>query len=114
MKRSLAAASILCICVVLFSPLPAAAQKAKNRSPLDSVVHALFSVHQFGEVAISPDGQRLAWVESLTGKNGAPSPNSAIYVAELKNPAAPRRITAGNGTTSSFTSPISPAAQRAN
>jgi dipeptidyl aminopeptidase/acylaminoacyl peptidase len=98
MKRSLAAASVLCICVLLFSALPAAAQKAKNRSPLDSVVHALFSVHQFGEVTISPDGKRLAWVESLTGKDGAPSPNSAIYVAALKNPSGPRRITAGDGT----------------
>jgi Tol biopolymer transport system component len=78
--------------------MPVAAQKAKNSSPLDSVVHALFSVHQFGEVAISPDGERLAWVESLTGKDGAPSPNSAIYVAALKNLSAPRRITAGDGT----------------
>ena len=55
----------------------------------------MFAVHRFEQVEISPDGKQVAWVESLNEANGAPSPNSAIYLAEVKNPAAPRRITAG-------------------
>ncbi|HYY43282.1 MAG TPA: hypothetical protein VE775_11165, partial [Pyrinomonadaceae bacterium] len=39
----------------------------------------------------------MAWVESLPGKDGAPSPYTAIYVKELQSAAMPRRITAGNG-----------------
>jgi len=59
---------------------------------------SLFAVRQFKQVSISPDGAHVAWVQELTDKNGAPSPNSAIYVADLKKTAAPpRRVTAGDG-----------------
>ena len=49
-------------------------------------------------MAISPDGHRVAWVESLHGPNGASSTKSAIYMAGLTSPtASPHRITAGDG-----------------
>ena len=64
-------------------------------TPEAKAVEAMFAVHEFNQVQISPDGKSVAWVESLNEANGAPSPNSAIYVADLKNPAAARRITAG-------------------
>jgi dipeptidyl aminopeptidase/acylaminoacyl peptidase len=75
-------------------------QKPKAKWPLDDAVHAMFDVHTFAQAEISPDGKRVAWVESLTGPGGAPSANSAIYVAELAAPAAARRITAGEGKAS--------------
>lgn len=39
----------------------------------------------FREVTISPDGKRVAWVEALREKGGAPSTHSAIFVANLSD-----------------------------
>ncbi len=64
-------------------------------TPEARAVEAMFAVHTFQQVEISPDGKQVAWVENLTEANGAPSSNSAIYVADVLNPAAVRRITAG-------------------
>jgi dipeptidyl aminopeptidase/acylaminoacyl peptidase len=75
------------------SPKP----KANANSPLDDAIHAMFDVHMFGQAEISPDGKRVAWVELLAEPGGAPSANSAIYVAELDAPANAKRISAGDG-----------------
>ncbi len=98
MRKKFFSVVLLLVCGI--SLRPAAAQTgAGNKNPLDPLMDSLFAVRQFKQVAISPDGAHVAWVEELKAKNGAPSPNSAIYVAALKKPAAPpRRITAGNGT----------------
>lgn len=69
------------------------AQKPEN-AKLDAAVHAMFGVRAFGQAEISPNGKSVAWVESITGPGGAPSPNSAIYVAELNAQENARRITA--------------------
>ncbi len=76
---------------------PTAEPLPKVNSPLEDAIRAMFGVHEFQGAEISPDGKRVAWVETLTGKDGAPSPNSAIYLAELKAPTAARRISAGAG-----------------
>ena len=68
----------------------------KPSPAVEEAMHSMFAVHEISEAVISPDGQRVAWVESLTGKDGAPSPNSAIYVADRKAVAAPQRITAAS------------------
>jgi dipeptidyl aminopeptidase/acylaminoacyl peptidase len=92
------------VCVVvagfLLASLGVAAQsspKPKAKSPLDDAISAMFGVHAFGQAEISPDGKQVAWVESLAGPGGAPSSDSAIYVAELSAPAGAKRITAGDG-----------------
>jgi dipeptidyl aminopeptidase/acylaminoacyl peptidase len=59
-------------------------------------LRAMFDVRTFREVSISPDGKRIAWVEELPAPDGGPSPNSAIYIAELNAPAAVLQITASN------------------
>jgi dipeptidyl aminopeptidase/acylaminoacyl peptidase len=74
------------------------APKVAKASPLDDAMRAMFSLHQFQQAEISPDGTQVAWVESLFGPGGAPSANSAIYVAKLSAPDSPRRISAGDGT----------------
>jgi dipeptidyl aminopeptidase/acylaminoacyl peptidase len=71
-----------------------ATQKPKASSPLDSVIDTLFAAHRFEQAAISPDGQKIAWVETLVGKDGAPDGNTAIYVTEREASSAPKRITA--------------------
>ena len=80
---------------------PAAPEKklplATPNSPIQAAIRSMFDVHEFQQAEISPDGKKVAWVESLTEKSGAPSPNSAIYVAEIDKPADARRITARPG-----------------
>ncbi len=70
------------------------AAKPKPSSPLDSVIDALYAAHTFEQAAISPDGKKLAWVETLIGKDGAPAGNTAIYVVDRDSSAAPKRVTA--------------------
>src|SRR5208337_2343075 len=61
-------------------------------SSLDAMLDSLAGAHGTRQVAISPDGQRVAWVET----NGA-SPHG-IFVCSLVSPASSRRrITAGSG-----------------
>src|SRR4029079_3956774 len=51
----------------------------------------------FRAVALSPDGARVAWVESIRDKDGRPTQRGAVFAAELA-PAcwsAPRPVTAG-------------------
>jgi dipeptidyl aminopeptidase/acylaminoacyl peptidase len=76
---------------------PKEAAKPKASSPLDTVIDALFAAHAFEQTAISPDGKKLAWVETLTGKDGAPDGNTAIYLADREAKASPKRITAASG-----------------
>jgi len=79
----------------------AAAQKSpgkKANSPNDAAIHALFDAKDFQQAEISPDGKRVAWVESLPGLGGAPSYDSAIYIADVSAPAKARRLSAGDGT----------------
>ncbi len=50
---------------------------------------------RFEQVAISPDGSRVAWVEQSLDLAGEPIGNDTIYVVRLNSPdAKPRRITA--------------------
>ena len=70
---------------------------ASSKKSLDDAMKAMFDVRTFQQAEISPDGSRVAWVESLPGPGGTPSANSAIYVAELAAPDATTRITAGDG-----------------
>src|SRR6266849_4519932 len=75
---------------------PSARQSAKQKiaSPLDGAVRALFAVHRFEQTAISPDGQNVAWVETLIGHDGSPDGKSAIYVAAVNGAGVPRHISA--------------------
>ena len=55
---------------------------------------ALYAARTFEQASISPDGKKIAWVETLVGKDGAPDGNTAIYLADRDASAAPKRITA--------------------
>jgi len=70
--------------------------KPKPSSPLDTVIDALYAAHTFEQVAISPDGKKLAWVETLLGKDGAPDGNTAIHLADRDAIVAPKRISAAS------------------
>src|SRR5208283_2531234 len=67
------------------------ARAGAQKSSLDALLDSLAGSHGIRQVAISPDGQRVAWVEA----NGAPE--HGIFVCTLAEPASTRhRITAGD------------------
>jgi len=76
-------------------PSTQASAKQKDTSPLDEAVHALFAVQRFEQTAISPDGTKVAWVETHIGKDGAPDGHSAIYIAAVTGVTVPRQMSAG-------------------
>jgi dipeptidyl aminopeptidase/acylaminoacyl peptidase len=101
--RGLCFPLILLLASAIFAAPMQGAQKvagsvpAPNAKGLDDAMKAMFGVRIFQQAEISPDGKLVAWVESLPGPGGAPSSDSAIYVAPLSAPDAAKRITAGDG-----------------
>ncbi len=77
--------------VVLLVCLGAAA--AQNRPGIEQTIDQLFAVRHFSQVAISPDGTRLAWVESTRSKEKTASRIASIYMKDLRNSSAPQRVT---------------------
>lgn len=80
------------------TPAPKAHSKpsaaAKSSSPLDAVINALYAAHTFQQTAISSDGKKIAWVETLVGRNDVPDGNTAIYLMGLQSTEGPARVTA--------------------
>ncbi len=74
-----------------------ARRNLKSNPALDDAMQGMFGVRAFAQAAISPDGKRVAWVESLSGPGNTPSSNSAIYIAATDSAAVAQRITAGDG-----------------
>lgn len=101
MNRLAKLASIFFVTALVTSAAFAAPALGPDTPPkpspaVEQAIRAMSGAHEISEAAISPDGRRVAWVESLTEKNGAPSSNSAIYVADRKSGAAPQRVTASS------------------
>lgn len=73
-------------------PSPARAPEA------EPALAAPARVRGFQETTVSADGERVAWVEAFTGRDGAASSQSAIFVAHLGHSGGePRRIATGEG-----------------
>ena len=72
------------------------AQRSQS-GPADEALRTLFRTHRFEQAAISPDGKKVAWVETVIAKTGAPTGDTTIFVAETAATAntAPKRIAAG-------------------
>src|SRR5579872_33572 len=53
----------------------------------------------FDQVAISPDGNRVAWVQEAVNESGEATGGTTIFVQELQSPSSkPKRISAGADT----------------
>jgi dipeptidyl aminopeptidase/acylaminoacyl peptidase len=64
----------------------------QHRTPVDLLLDPLENAQKFRQIAISPDGQRVAWVEEANASSGG------IFVCTLAAPETTRhRITAGDG-----------------
>ena len=98
MKRTLSCAAVALL--LLFSAVGAFAQAGlHSHSSFDYAMQQIAATHRFTEVAISPDGKRVAWVEDLQNPAKSVFPVSAIYVLELNSPSAgAKRVTGGEGT----------------
>jgi dipeptidyl aminopeptidase/acylaminoacyl peptidase len=71
----------------------APAHKQTSSSAQDPL-YSLFHTQHFGQVAISPDGKKVAWVEVQKDKDGAETGKHDIYMADLQS-GKPIRVTAG-------------------
>src|SRR5579864_3951036 len=82
---------ILSVILILFATVAL----AQPRAALEPLIHSLAGTQTYGEVEISPEGARVAWSQAVRDSSGVATGDSAIYVADIANPASPRRITAG-------------------
>ena len=71
------------------SAQPAASAKGPDRAHIEEILNGITHGHNVGQVAISPDGKRLAWIE------GARS-GGEIHVANLDDLKKSERITAAS------------------
>ena len=54
---------------------------SQRNTSLDAAMAPLFATENFKEAAISPDGQRVAWVRSLHEKDGTPTSRRVNHFA---------------------------------
>jgi len=86
------ARTVALVLPVIFTLLSGSA--GAQEPSLDAILDSVAGAHGIRQVAISPDGQRVAWVEA---EGTAASPHG-IFVCSLASPASSRRrITAGSG-----------------
>ncbi|CAM3135409.1 S9 family peptidase [Corallococcus sp. ZKHCc1 1396] len=82
-------------CLVWSAVASGAAPAVPARPEAGAVYDALQRMVRVQQVALSPDGARVAWVESVPPKPGAPSEATRLQVLERAHPErAPLRITA--------------------
>jgi dipeptidyl aminopeptidase/acylaminoacyl peptidase len=72
-------------------------QKAKTSLTVENALRALSAASHFGQVAVSPDGKQVAWVEKLRNKEGVEDGNSVIYTTSVGGKAPVRKISASPG-----------------
>jgi len=100
MRRWASNAHLLRFLLILTTDLVLCTANARAGWPdhrIDDYTKSVLGAHQFRQVEISPDGERVAWVEKLQDHDGAPTKNSAIWIADTSGSTPFRRITAAGG-----------------
>jgi dipeptidyl aminopeptidase/acylaminoacyl peptidase len=75
-----------------------AAAKPAAKPAATETKQSLFKAQHFDQVAISPDGKRVAWVEVRADDEGAPTGKQDIFVQDISAAGKPMRVTAGAPT----------------
>src|SRR5262245_14933651 len=84
--------------VLLLQSVALAAEPNRTAQTLDQRLDAIFGVQTFSEVALSPNGRWLAWVEAVSSGQAKTAPGSAIYLLDLQAAqGTPRRLTDRDG-----------------
>jgi len=73
-----------------------ASHGSSSSSPADDAMSTILRTRRFEQAAISPDGKRVVWVETVIAKSGAPTGETTIFVEALTGDAAPRRVSAAS------------------
>ena len=82
-----------CLVALLAAFLSGTGLRAED--PVDAFVDALSRVRKLSETAISPDGARVAWVQSVDDKQGFASRSTAVFVRPVRDARVePHRVTA--------------------
>ncbi len=84
----------------LWAPVAANGTAIATASPpVKTALRLLAAVHRFVGVAVSPDGQRVAWVEVIPAADPLRAGHSVLFLKELRAPnnAAERVRAAGDG-----------------
>ena len=68
------------------------AQLAAGGSTLDAALNSLNALHEFREVALSPDHTKVAWIETSPGKAEGGPASLSVYIKDLSEGAMARRI----------------------
>jgi dipeptidyl aminopeptidase/acylaminoacyl peptidase len=72
------------------------AEKEKSSLSVEKAIAALEAAGSFRQVALSPDGMKVAWVEELRDARGVETGNSAILAATIDGKAPAQRVTASS------------------
>src|SRR5947209_9913497 len=91
-ERRVLTSAVLCALLLIGASVCAAQGQS-----VDQAIDTLIGTRTIHEVAISPDGTRVAWSVALLDRKNAPTNNAAIYIKSLRGDAAPSRVTAGGG-----------------
>ncbi len=67
---------------------------AAQAATFDAVFDSVLATRHFAEVSISPDGQRVVWIESSVKNDSEYS--HTVYVADLKSETPPQRVGPGD------------------
>src|SRR6266481_8995789 len=83
------------LCAFSTSLLGQQGSKPAAKPAAEKTKQSPFRAQNFDQVAISPDGKRVAWVEIRADEEGAPTGKQDIYVQEASAQGKPVRVTAG-------------------
>src|SRR4051794_6118334 len=101
MPQVLIRLSALLMLLLLRGDAVVADDRAGREQSLDRLLDELSAVQSYGDVAISPDGKAVAWVQAERSKPGVLTADKKIHVLQLGvDPLVPRRIRAENGVRS--------------
>jgi dipeptidyl aminopeptidase/acylaminoacyl peptidase len=92
-------ATAICLFAIPMAAVAQSQSRPQTNASLDAAMRSMFGARPFQQAAISPDGKRVAWVESSAGEGSEPSTGSTIYASDLNSSGKANRISAGNGKT---------------
>src|SRR5439155_11089314 len=70
-------------CALLVLLVSDSVARGQERPAAKTAARRLAKVRHFRETTLSPDGRRVAWVETFRAKDGTSSAPSAIFLADL-------------------------------